>query len=213
MTKVRAHNLSMSLDGYLAGPDQSIDIPLGVGGESLHEWMFKTRTWKAMQGESGGETGTVDEHFASRMNEGVGAGIMGRNMFGPVRGPWPDESWRGWWGDTPPYHHPMFVLTHHARAPIEMKGGTTFHFVTEGIESALEQATRAADGQDVAIAGGASTIQQYMRAGLIDDMHVVVVPILLGGGERLFYGGESLYECVEFAASPGVAHARFTRTS
>jgi dihydrofolate reductase len=213
MPNVRVHNFSMSLDGYVAGPDQSVDNGLGVGGERLHEWMFATRMWHQMVGEGGGDEG-LDNDFAVRGDVGFGATIMGRNMFGPIRGPWGDEEWKGWWGDTPPYHHPVFVLTHHPHAPIPMEGGTTFHFVDDGIESALEQALAAADGQDVRIGGGASTIQQYLRAGRIDDLHFVIAPVLLGGGERLFDhldGGLEGYECVEFVASPSVAHVRLAR--
>lgn len=215
MAKLRVHNFSMSLDGYVAGPDQSVDNGLGVGGERLHEWMFATRMWHQMVGEDGGDEG-LDNDFAVRGDVGVGATIMGRNMFGPIRGPWGDEEWKGWWGDTPPYHHPVFVLTHHPHAPIPMQSGTTFHFVDQGIEVALEQAFDAAGGQDVRLGGGASTIQQYLRAGLIDDLHVVIVPTLLGGGERLFDhldGGAEGYKCVEFVSSPSVAHVHLSRTA
>ena len=214
MPKLRVHNLAMSVDGYVAGPDQSLDNPLGVGGRRLHEWVFETRFGRAMIGEDGGEEG-VDQEFAIRGDSGVGATIMGRNMFGPIRGHWDDDEWKGWWGDEPPYHHPVFVLTHHPRAPIAMNGGTTFSFVTDGIESALAQAFEAAGGQDVRIGGGASAVQQYLRAGLVDEMHVVIVPILLGCGERLFANlaaGPEGMECAEFVASPSVAHVRFTRS-
>jgi dihydrofolate reductase len=215
MAKLRVNNFSVSLDGYGAGTDQSTDDPLGVGFEQMHEWIFETRSGRQMIGETGGEEG-VDEDFFVRGVAGVGATIMGRNMFGPVRGPWPDDEWRGWWGDTPPYHHSVFVLTHHARAPIEMKGGTTFHFVDTGIEDALEQAFAAAGGADVRLGGGVSTIQQYMRAGLLDELHLALVPILLGRGERLFDNVEGVadgYECTEFVCSPAVAHVVLTRTS
>ena len=211
MSKVRVNNLAMSLDGYVAGPDQSADNPLGVGGRQLHEWVFATRAGRRMFGLEGGEEG-VDDDFVARGGVGVGATVMGRNMFGPIRGPWGDSDWTGWWGDEPPYHHPVFVLTHHPRSPIPMAGGTTFHFVDGGIEAALERAVEAADGQDVRIGGGASTVQQFLKAGLIDDLHVVVVPVLLGRGERLFDNlgaGPPGYECVEFTSSPSVAHARF----
>jgi dihydrofolate reductase len=181
MPKLRVHNLCMSLDGYVAGPDQSPDNPLGVGGTQLHEWVFNTRNGRQMIGEEGGEEGADNDFFALG-DAGIGATIMGRNMFGPIRCDWGDEEWKGWWGADPPYHHPVFVLTHHARAPIPMVGGTTFHFVTDGIEAALEQAFAAADGDDVRIGGGASTVQQYLRAGLIDELHVPVVPVLLGRG-------------------------------
>ena len=213
MAKVRVHNLAMSLDGYVAGPDQRVAHPLGVNGELLHEWMFRTRTWRQVVGEDGGETG-IDDEFMAHGIENIGATIMGRNMFGPIRGSWGDTDWRGWWGDEPPYHHPVFVLTHHARDPIPMEGGTTFHFVTDGIETALRQALDATDGRDVRIGGGASAVQQYLRAGLIDELHVPIVPVLLGGGARLFDnlgGGMGDYECVEFVSSPSVAHARIER--
>jgi dihydrofolate reductase len=213
MARVRVHNLAMSLDGYVAGPDQSVEHPLGVDGELLHEWMFRTRTWCQVVGEDGGETG-IDDEFMARGLQNIGATIMGRNMFGPIRGSWGDTDWRGWWGDEPPYHHPVFVLTHHERDPISMEGGTTFHFVTDGIESALRQALDAAEGRDVRIGGGATAVQQYMGAGLIDELHVPIVPILLGGGARLFDnldGGMGDYECVEFVSSPSVAHARIER--
>jgi len=213
MAKLRVHNFSISVDGYGAGPEQSLDNPLGVGGERLHTWAFKTRAGRQMLGQPGGEEG-VDNDFWLRGDDGIGATIMGRNMFGPIRGPWGDEEWKGWWGDEPPYHHPVFVLTHNARASITMQGGTTFHFVTDGIESALERARDAAGDSDVRIGGGVGTIQQYLRSGLIDDMHVAIVPILLGRGERLFDhldGGLDGYDCVEFVASPTVAHARIAR--
>jgi dihydrofolate reductase len=205
----------MSVDGYVAGPDQSLEHPLGVGGPRLHEWMFATRTGRQMIGGEGGETG-VDDDFVARGFAGIGATVMGRNMFGPIRGAWPDDDWKGWWGDEPPYHHPVFVLTHHPRASIAMQGGTTFHFVTDGIEAALERAFDAANGADVRLGGGAATVQQYLRAGLVDDLHVAIVPELLGKGERLFAGldgGPEGYECVEFATSHAVAHARFAPTT
>ena len=214
MPKLRVHCFSISLDGYGAGPDQSREHPLGVGGEHLHDWFVATRTFRTVHGQAGGEEGTLDDGFAARQLDGVGAWIMGRNMFGPVRGPWPDDSWRGWWGENPPYHGPVFVLTHHPRPPLSMQGGTTFHFVTEGIESALERAFEAAGGKDVLVGGGASTVQQYLRAGLIDEMHYAIAPILLGGGERLFDnldGGPRGYECVELASSPAAAHVRLVR--
>jgi len=215
MPKLRVHNFAISLDGYGAGPDQSVDSPLGVGGPGLHEWVFATRTGRRMLGLDDGEEG-LDDRFVARGDVGVGATIMGRNMFGPVRGPWPDQSWTGWWGDDPPYHHPVFVLTHHPRASIAMRGGTTFHFAGDGIEAALERAFDAAAGGDVRLAGGAATIQQYLRAGLIDEMHLAIVPILLGGGERLFDhldGGPTGYECVELVSSLSVTHARFARSA
>jgi len=213
MPKLRVHNLAISLDGYAAGPNQSLDNPLGVGGPGLHEWAFATRTARHMHGMDGGDEG-LDDDFVAQGDLGIGATIMGRNMFGPIRGPWDNDEWTGWWGDNPPYHHPVFVLTHHRRPSITMQGGTTFQFVHDGIEAALEQAFNSADGNDVRIGGGASTVQQYLRAGLIDDMHLVIVPILLGGGERLFDhldGGPDGYDCVEFISSPSVAHVRFSR--
>ena len=215
MPKLRVHNLAVSADGYAAGPDQSIDNPLGAGGHRLHEWVFATRTGCQMLGAEGGEEG-IDDHFLARGDVGIGATIMGRNMFGPIRGPWGDEDWTGWWGDNPPYRHPVFVLTHHPRPPLPMEGGTAFHFVTEGIEAARESAFDAADGGDVRLGGGAGAVQQYLRAGLIDELHVAIVPILLGSGERLFDnldGGPEGYECVEFTGSSSVAHLRFARTS
>jgi dihydrofolate reductase len=213
MAKVRVHNFSISLDGYGAGPDQSVDHPLGVGGNRLHTWAFKTRAGRQMLGQSGGDEG-VDNDFWMRGDEGIGATVMGRNMFGPIRGPWGDEEWRGWWGDEPPYHHPVFVLTHHPRPPLPMEGGTTFHFVADGIEAALEQAYDAAAGQDVRIGGGASTIQQYLRAGLVDELHLVISPLLLGGGERLFDGVGDL-EGYDFTlvGSTSVAHVRGTKAN
>jgi dihydrofolate reductase len=213
MSKLRVHNFAISFDGYAAGPDQSVDSPLGVGGERLHEWVFATRTGRHMLGQEGGDEG-LDDQFMAQGDAGIGATIMGRNMFGPIRGPWNNQQWTGWWGDDPPYHHPVFVLTHHVHPPIPMKGGTTFHFVTDGIEAALERALDAADGKDVRLGGGAATVQQYLRAGLIDDMHLVTVPILLGGGERLFEnldGGSAGYECAEMVSSPSVTHTRFVR--
>lgn len=185
MSKVRVAAFSISLDGYGAGPEQSLENPLGRGGEELHKWFIPTRTFQAMYGKDEGTTG-IDEEFASRSFENLGAWIMGRNMFGPIRGDWPDEEWKGWWGDNPPYHVPVFVLTHHDRKPLEMAGGTTFHFVTGGIEDALERAREAAGGKDVRIGGGVSTIRQYFEARLIDEVHLAVSPVLLGDGESLF---------------------------
>ncbi len=207
-------NITMSLDGYVAGPEQSLEDPLGKGGEALHTWMVVTRSFREQHGSGEGGTTGLDDERAAAWNENVGAGIMGRNMFGPVRGPWGDDDWRGWWGDNPPYHYPVFVLTHHARPPLEMEGGTTFHFVTDGIEAALERASAAAAGKDVIIGGGASTAQQYLRAGLVDELEVHVSPVLLGGGERLFDdigGGTGGLELVDLVASPAVAHYRFAR--
>ena len=186
MTKVRVQSFAVSLDGYGAGPEQSLEHPLGVNGPDLMEWFFHTRVWRSMQGELGGETG-IDNEIAERGMSGIGAWILGRNMFGPVRGPWPDESWKGWWGEEPPYHVPVFVLTRHERAPLRMAGRTEFRFVTGGIESALEQARAAADGRDVRIGGGVQTVRQYLRAGLIDELHLAVRPVLLGRGEELWH--------------------------
>jgi dihydrofolate reductase len=207
-------NMTMSLDGYVAGPNQSLENPLGEGALGLHEWAFATRGFRQAHGMGdGGETG-LDDSYAARWNENIGATIMGRNMFGPVRGPWGDEAWSGWWGDDPPFHTPVFVLTHHARDPVELQGGTTFHFVTGGIEGALEQAAEAAGGRDVTLGGGASAAQQYLRAGLVDELDVHVVPMLLGGGSRLFESlddGVAGYECVRLTSSSAVAHFTYVR--
>ncbi len=211
MPKLRAHNISVSLDGFMAGPAQDQANPLGVGAMGLHEWIFATRAWHRGDGE--GADG-VDSDFFAAADVGVGATIMGRNMFGPVRGPWAGDPWTGWWGEEPPFHHPVFVLTHHSRAPLTMQGGTVFHFVTDGIEVALERAYEAAAGADVRLGGGASTIRQYMRAGLLDELHLAIVPILLGGGERPLDdlgGAGSDYTCVELTSSPAVVHVRMAR--
>jgi dihydrofolate reductase len=186
MPKLRVQSFAISLDGYGAGPDQDLEHPLGVNGPELMEWFFPTRVWREMQGQDGGETG-VDNEMAKRGFAGFGAWILGRNMFGPIRGPWPDLEWKGWWGEEPPYHTPVFVLTHHPRPPLTMAGGTEFRFVTEGIHAALEQARDAAGGRDVRLGGGVATVRQYLRAGLIDEMHLAVRPILLGSGESLFH--------------------------
>lgn len=213
MPKLRVHNLAMSVDGYVAGPDQSRDAPLGLGGEDLHNWMFATQFGRQMMGEEGGEEG-VDNDFLNAGVDAIGATIMGRNMFGPIRGEWGDDDWKGWWGPEPPYHHPVFVLTHHPRDPIPMEGGTTFNFVTEGPEAALEQAFDAAGGQDVRLGGGALTVNQYLQAGLVDELHVAIVPMLLGAGARLFEGVDiSGYACSTFVASPSVAHVRLSKSS
>ena len=187
MTKLVVRCFGVSLDGFAAGPDQDLQNPLGVRGPEIMGWFFPTQVFQGMYGQGKGETG-VDNGMAERGFDNLGAWILGRNMFGPVRGPWPDESWKGWWGEEPPYHVPTFVLTHHARDPLEMKGGTTFHFVTDGIESALEKAKAAASGKDIRIGGGAATVRQYLRARLIDEMHLAVRPVLLGRGEALFAG-------------------------
>jgi dihydrofolate reductase len=209
MTRVRVASFTISLDGYGAGANQAIDNPLGLGGADLHPWLLRTRTiQRALFGKEGGTTG-VDDDFAARGFQNVGAWILGRNMFGPVRGPWPDTNWNGWWGDNPPYHVPVFVLTHHARPPIAMEGDTTFNFITGGIREALDRAREAAGGLDVRIGGGPNTIQQYLREGLIDELHVAIAPVLLGGGERLFEGVDLRalgYACAEFAASDKATH-------
>lgn len=206
--RLRVHCFTISLDGFGAGPDQSLEDPLGVGGKALHKWFFPTRTFKQMVGEEGGTTG-IDEAFAVRGLHNIGAWILGRNMFGPVRGEWPDDTWKGWWGKNPPYHVPVFVLTHHARPSITMEGGTTFHFVTDGIHSALRQAREAAKGKDVRVGGGVATIQQYLRAGLIDELHFAISPVLLGSGESLFGGIDALklgYQCAEHITTPYATH-------
>jgi dihydrofolate reductase len=208
MSELRIQSFSISLDGYGAGPDQSLDQPLGADGLALHEWFFPTRTFQRMHGNGDGTSG-VDDDFAARGFANIGAWIIGRNMFGPLRGPWPDESWKGWWGDTPPYHTPVFVLTHHAREPVTMNGGTTFHFVTDGIHDALERATAAANGQDVRLGGGVATIREYLRAGLVDEIHLAISPTLLGSGEHLFTGIDLLalgYECVEHVPTAKATH-------
>jgi dihydrofolate reductase len=211
MAKLRVHNVSVSLDGYAAGPAQSLEHPLGVGGERLHEWVFRTRTGRRMLGEEDGATGT-DDDFMAEGERGIGATVMGRNMFGPIRGPWGDAQWRGWWGDDPPFHVPVFVLTNHARESLELKGGTTFHFVTDGIEAALERAVEAAGGRDVHVAGGADVVQQVLNAGRFDELTVHVAPVFLGAGTRLFDGidvrGAKL-EPVPMPASAAVTHLRY----
>jgi dihydrofolate reductase len=208
MSIVRVSAFSISLDGFGAGPAQSEKDPLGIRGEELHPWLLQSRTFKRMYGGKGGSTG-VDDGFAARSMEGLGAWIMGRNMFGPVRGPWPDEQWRGWWGETPPYHVPVFVLTHHARPPLEMEGGTVFHFVTGGIYVALQRAREAAGDRDIRIGGGVATVRQYLEARLIDELHLAVTPVLLGKGEHLL-GGLDLpalgYTCTGHTAGKHAAH-------
>ena len=215
MPKLRVHNFSISIDGYGAGPNQSLENPLGVGGESLHDWMVTTRTFQQTYGNAGGTTGEDDEFVAHGFNN-IGAWILGRNMFGPVRGLWPDDSWKGWWGETPPYHTPVFVLTNHPRESVAMNGGTTFHFVTDGIHAALERAREAANGRDVRLGGGAATIRQYLQAGLIDEMHIAISPILLGSGEHLFANLDTLalgYRCTEYVATTGAMHCVLTKRS
>ena len=213
MSHVRVHNFSVSLDGFGTGEGQSLEAPFGHARGRLTEWFFATRTFHEMHGEPGGGTG-VDEAIASNWGPGIGAEIMGRNKFGPQRGPWADEEWKGWWGDEPPFHTPVFVLTHHPRPPIEMKGGTTFHFMDASPSEALEIAREAAGGLDIRIGGGPSTVRQFLAADLIDHMHIVLVPIVLGRGERLWDGSEGLEQrfSVESVSTPsGVTHLTFTR--
>jgi dihydrofolate reductase len=213
MAKVKVQAFSMSIDGFGAGPEQSLENPLGKGGLAMHDWVFPTRTFQRMVGNDGGTTG-VDEDFAARSFANVGAWILGRNMFGPIRGPWPDESWKGWWGDSPPYHTPVFVLTHHPRASITMAGGTTFHFVTDGIHAALEKALAAANGKDVRIGGGVATIRQYLRAGLIDEIHLAIAPVILGSGEHLLADINLLamgFRRTEHVASEKATHVVLSR--
>ena len=213
MTRVRVHNFSISIDGYGAGPRQTREEPLGIGGEELHEWLFPTRAFQHINGKAGGTTG-ADNDLAERFGEGIGAWIMGRNMFGPIRGPWPDHTWRGWWGKNPPYHAPVFVLTHHAQPPIQMEGGTVFHFVTGGIREALERATEAAAGKDVQVSGGVATIRQFLEVGLIDELHVAIAPRLLGSGEHLFYGLDLPklgYECTTHVTTAAATHVVLTK--
>lgn len=214
MGQLRVASFSISLDGFGAGPSQDLSDPLGVGGMALHDWLIETATFRKMIGESGGSTG-VDDDFAARGFQNVGAWILGRNMFGPIRGPWPDDSWKGWWGDEPPYHAPVFVLTHHARAPLEMEGGTTFRFITDGIQAALARATEAAAGRDVRLGGGVSAIRQYLQAGLVDEMHLAIAPVLLGSGEHLLSGIDltALGYCrVEHVPSANATHVVLRRS-
>jgi dihydrofolate reductase len=218
MPKLRVHNVALSLDGYAAGPDQSRDHPLGVGGQALHEWVFATRSFRQAHGGEKGDEG-IDDAFAAQGDAGIGATIMGRNMFGGHPGPWnitgdAQNPWNGWWGNNPPFHHPVFVLTHHARKPLALEGGTTFTFVTGGIETALEQARHAAAGKDVALGGGAHAAQQYLAAGLVDEMLISLVPTLLGSGERLFDGiGDNMHglELFQTVATPEVVHLKFAK--
>jgi len=221
MSKLRVNGLSISIDGYGAGTDQALDNPMGAGGMALHKWVLGTRTFQRMHadfaasliGDAAGSQG-VDDDFARRGFENVGAWILGRNMFGPSRGPWPDDGWKGWWGKNPPYHVPVFVLTHHARAPIPMEGGTTFHFVTDGIRAALDRAREAARGKDVRLGGGVATVRQYLTAGLIDELHLVLSPVLLGRGEHLLAGIDTVnlgYRCTEHVASDEATHIVLAR--
>ncbi|MBV8696506.1 MAG: dihydrofolate reductase [Bradyrhizobium sp.] len=208
MPKLRVHGFSISLDGYGAGLNQDLDNPLGVGGRALHQWAFPTRTFQAMFGKEGGTTGP-DDAFAARGFDNIGAWILGRNMFTPSRGPWPDDGWKGWWGDNPPYHVPVFVLTHYPRAPLMMEGGTTFHFVTGSVHEILGRAAEAANGKDVRLGGGVATLRQYLRAGLVDEMHLAMAPILLGAGEHLFEGLDLSalgYVCTEHVATSDATH-------
>jgi dihydrofolate reductase len=213
MPKLRVHAFSVSIDGYGAGPNQSLENPLGTGGLALHDWVFPTRTFQLMHGKESGARG-IDDDFAARGFENIGAWIIGRNMFGPVRGPWPDETWKGWWGENPPYHTPVFVLTHHSRPSLSMAGGTTFHFVTDGIHAAVERASAAVNGKDIRIGGGIATIQQFLRAGLIDHLHLAISPIILGSGENLFANVDMLklgYQCTERVSTPKATHIVLTR--
>lgn len=221
MSKLRVNAVSISLDGYAAGPEQDLEHPLGIGGMALHEWLFGTKTFLQLHGDFAHEMSghapareDADDAFAARGFENVGAWILGRNMFGPVRGPWPDDAWKGWWGENPPYHVPVFVLTHHARAPIVMQGGTTFHFVTDGIEAALARAKQAAQGKDVRLGGGAATIRQYVQAKLVDELHLAMAPVLLGRGEPLFAGVDMVslgYAVTEHVRSERATHVVLTR--
>jgi dihydrofolate reductase len=221
MSKLRVNAFSVSIDGYGAGPDQDLANPLGIGGTALHQWFFGTKTFQRMNGDSAGELsagrpgrGGVDDDFAARSFDNVGAWILGRNMFGPLRGPWQDDSWKGFWGDDPPYHVPVFVLTNHARAPLTLQGGTTFHFVTEGVQTALLRAQEAAQGKDVRLGGGAATIRQYLALGLIDELHLAIVPVLLGRGEPLLAGIDLVglgYECSAHVPSEHATHVVLTK--
>ena len=213
MTKLRVQSFSISVDGYGAGPNQDLANPLGVGGMALHQWFLGTRTFQSMHGGDGGATG-IDDDFASRGFANIGAWILGRNMFGPVRGPWPDNSWKGWWGDNPPYHTPVFVLTNPPGPSIFMDGGTVFYFVADGIHAALTRATEAAKGQDIRLGGGVATIRQYLCAALIDEMHLAISPVLLGSGEHLLNGIDATklgYHCTEHVASANAMHVVLTR--
>jgi dihydrofolate reductase len=213
MSKLKVQGFAVSLDGYGAGPNQSLQNPLGVRGPELMEWVFSTHGWRKMHGLSDGEAGT-DNDMVEQGFAGIGAWILGRNMFGPVRGPWLDEEWKGWWGDEPPYHTPVFVLTHHARAPVTMAGGTEFHFVTEGIHAALEQAKAAAGGRDIRLGGGVATVREYLCAGLIDELHLAISPVMLGSGEHLWNGIDMHalgYECTNCVAGERATHVILRR--
>jgi dihydrofolate reductase len=213
MSRLRVHSFSVSADGFGAGPSQDLEHPLGVGGLAMHEWVFATRTFHEMHGKEGGAAG-VDDDFAARGFAGIGAWILGRNMFGPVRGPWPDGAWKGWWGETPPYHVPVFVLTHHARPSLTMLGGTVFHFVTGGIHEALSRARDAAGDRDVRAGGGVATLRQYLEARLVDEMHLAITPVVLGTGEPLFAGLDLLrlgYRVTESVTTAAAMHLVLTR--
>jgi len=213
MSKLRVHAFSISIDGYGAGPNQDVDNPLGAGGMALHKWVYATKTFQRDHGEGGGEGG-VDDDFAARGLSNIGAWILGRNMFGPIRGPWPDNHWKGWWGANPPYHTPVFVLTHHYRPSIAMEGGTTFHFVTDSIHAALRSATEAAGGRDVRLGGGVATIREYIGSGLVDEIHLAIAPVLLGVGEHLFAGIDLVklgYECTEHVPTSQATHVVLTK--
>lgn len=213
MTKLRVNSFTISIDGYGAGPNQSLENPLGIGGEALHDWMVTTQTFQQTYGGEGGTTGE-DDRFTAQGFDNIGAWILGRNMFGPIRGPWPDDSWRGWWGDSPPYQVPVFVLTHHPRESVVMDGGTVFHFVTDGIHAALERAHKAANGQDIRLGGGVATIREYLQAGLIDELHIAISPILLGAGEHLFASIDIAamgYRCTEHVATSRALHCVLTK--
>jgi dihydrofolate reductase len=215
MSKLRVLSFAVSIDGFGAGPNQDLQNPLGVRGPELMDWFFHTRLWEKIQGREGGETG-VDNSIAEQGFENIGAWILGRNMFGPIRGKWPDESWKGWWGEEPPYHTPVYVLTHHARKPIKMKGGTDFFFITDGIESALKQAKAAAGSRDVRLGGGVATIRQYLRAGLIDELHLVISPVLMGSGEQFWNGIDMYalgYECTRHVAGERAMHVYLRKRS
>jgi dihydrofolate reductase len=213
MSRVRVHTFSISLDGYGAGPRQDVDNPFGIGGLALHDWMTRTRRFQQMLGSGQGATG-LDDDLVARGFENIGAWILGRNMFGPVRADWPDDEWKGWWGNNPPYHTDVFVLTHYPRAPIDMEGGTTFHFISDGIHAALQRAKAAAKGQDVRIGGGVNAIRQYLQAGLIDEMHLAISPVILGTGEHLLVGIDTLalgYECTQHVTTPNATHFVLTK--
>ena len=220
MSKIEVRNFSISIDGFGAGPSQDLANPLGVGGTAVHQWAFATRTFHRMHQQGGGAAGAeggatgVDDDYMARGFANVGAWIIGRNMFGPVRGPWPQEAWNGWWGENPPYHVPVFVLTHHPRASLVMEGGTVFHFITDGIDAALKQAVAAANGKNVRLGGGVSTIRQYLSAGLLDEMHLAIAPTLLGSGENLLAGIDLLklgFRCTEHAATANATHVVLTK--